>query len=63
MTKVAMSKKKASFFFTSKLDLILRKKLEKCCVMLKVDISEGGSEIPCKFGNVVLETDGEDHLH
>jgi hypothetical protein len=30
--------------------------------MLKLVISEGGSEIPGKIGNVVLETDEEDHL-
>jgi hypothetical protein len=31
-------------------------------MVLELGTSESRSEIPGKFGNVVLETDGEDHL-
>jgi hypothetical protein len=67
MAKAAFKKEKT--LFTSKLDLILRKKLVECYVrslalygakkrtLRKVDQKYLG-----KFGNVVLEKNGEDKL-
>ena len=54
MAKAAFNMKKN--LFTSKLDLILRKKLAKC------DASGSRSETPGKSSNVVLEKDGEHQL-
>jgi hypothetical protein len=54
-------------YFTSKLDLNLRKKLVKCYIWSFVwcwnlDTSESRSDIPGKFWNVVLKKNGEDQL-
>jgi hypothetical protein len=68
MAKTAFNMKK--ILFTSKLDIKLRNKLVKLYIWsttlscaFKVDTSGGRSEKPGEFLNVVLEKDGEDHLH
>jgi hypothetical protein len=58
IAKAAFNKKRA--LFTSILDLRLRKKLVKCYIWSIALYS--AAETPGKFGNVVLEKDGEDQL-